>query len=65
MNGVLTVKKAAELWGKDRSTIQKAIDRGEFKVTEVERQGGTWLLKESGMRRVYGKLPEIKRGGNE
>lgn len=54
-NTEMTIKEIAELWELDTSTLRKAIERGEFKEGEYRKSGGTWLIRKSAVRRVYGE----------
>lgn len=58
LNDVMTVKEAAEEWGKDVSTVRYACSQGKFTEKEARKSGGTWLIVKSGMERLYGKLLE-------
>ncbi|WP_123926921.1 helix-turn-helix domain-containing protein [Thermodesulfitimonas autotrophica] len=51
---MLTLKEAAEEWGVADATIRQYILKRKFRANEVRKSGGTWLVKRSAMRRVFG-----------
>ena len=60
---VMTAAEAAELWGKDPSTVQNACSGyrkspPRFLPTEARKAGRIWLVTRAGMRRVFGPKPE-------
>ena len=54
---VYTTTEASLLWGKEESTIRKAISNGKFvKWIEYRKAGRITLITKSAMQRVYGEL---------
>ncbi|WP_142415389.1 helix-turn-helix domain-containing protein [Hathewaya massiliensis] len=54
---VYTTTEAALLWGKDESTIRKAIQNGKFEQWfDYRKAGRITLITKDAMERVYGKL---------
>lgn len=51
---IITSAQAAELWGKDESTIKKACQNGRFLPHEFRKKGRDWLVTRAGMERLYG-----------
>ncbi|MEW6226578.1 MAG: helix-turn-helix domain-containing protein [Bacillota bacterium] len=51
---VVALKEAAEEWGVADATIRQYILKGKFRPGEARKSGGTWLVKRSAMRRVFG-----------
>lgn len=62
LDEVMTVKEAAELWGKSIVTVRQACygykkAAPRFTDNEVCRSGSTWLITKEGMTRVFGSMP--------
>ena len=55
---VLTAVEAAELYGKEESTVKKACQVGRFHAHEARKTGKVWLVTRAGMERLYGPQPE-------
>lgn len=60
---VMTAAEAAELWGKDPSTVQNACSGyrkapPRFLPTEARKAGRIWLVTRAGMIRVFGPKHE-------
>ena len=55
LNSILSIQEAAELWGKDDSTLRKAITDGRFDESEFRKTGRNYIIKKSAMERVYGE----------
>lgn len=54
---VFNTTEAAILWGKDESTIRKAIQNGKFEQwSDYRKSGRITLITRRAMERVYGKL---------
>lgn len=54
---VLTITEAAELWGKEVSTLRRVIKNGKFTYgIDYRKSGSTWLITKTAMEKVYGKL---------
>ncbi|UYL93730.1 putative regulatory protein [Parageobacillus phage vB_PtoS_NIIg3.2] len=51
---VYTAQEAAEKWGLAEVTVRQWIHRGKFRVNEVRKSAGTWLVTHAGMVRVVG-----------
>ena len=51
---VYTAREAEEKWGVGYNTVNKWINRGKFRVNEVRKSAGTWLVTHEGMVRVAG-----------
>lgn len=55
---ILSISEAAELWGKDASTLRRVFTRKNFVYgVDVKRVGNQWLVRKSSMQRVYGEPP--------
>lgn len=52
---VLSLQEAAELYGKDDSTLRKAIADGRFSPNEYRKTGRNYIITKSALERVYGK----------
>lgn len=55
---VLTFSEATEKWGLSNSTLRKSQEEGRFLPGETRKSGGTWLVTESAMYRLYGEPKE-------
>ena len=54
---VLTITEAAELWGKEVSTLRRVIKNNKFTYeVDYRKSGSTWLITKTAMEKVYGKL---------
>lgn len=55
---VITLKEAAELWGKDSSTLRRTIPNSKILQEGIDyrRTDKVWLIRKSAMEKVYGKL---------
>ena len=51
---VLTFAEATKLWGLGHSTLREAAKHSRFLPGEIRKSGGTWLVTEEAMRRLYG-----------
>lgn len=65
LKDVMTIKEAAELWGRPVATIKAACmgQKGyppRFRPDECRQSGSIWLITRAGMERLYGKQPEKK-----
>ncbi len=59
INEVLTIKEAADLWGKEVSTLRRVIQGNKFiEGADYRKSGSTWLITREAMERVYGKLED-------
>ena len=58
---VLTFSEATKRWGLGHSTLREAAKHSRFLPGEIRKSGGTWLVTEEAMRRLYG---EPKGGKN-
>lgn len=56
LKSTLSTQEAAEKWGKDDSTIRKAIINGKFYPYEYRKTGRNYIITKSAMERVFGKL---------
>ena len=55
---ILSITEAAELWGKDTSTLRRVFTRKNFVYgVDVKRVGNQQLVRKSSMQRVYGDPP--------
>lgn len=53
----ITLKEAAELWGKSSSTLRRVIKGKNFKEEfDYKKEGRDWHIKRSAMERVYGQI---------
>lgn len=52
---VYTAQEAAEKWGLAEVTVRQWIHRGKFRVNEVRKSAGTWLVAHGGMVRIAGE----------
>lgn len=55
LDSVLSLQEAAELYGKDDSTLRKAIADGRFSPNEYRKTGRNYIITKSALERVYGK----------
>lgn len=57
---VFTFKEAAELWGKDASTLRRTIVANNklIKGIDYRMSGGVWLVTKEGMEKIYGKIKD-------
>ena len=55
LDSVLSLQEAAELYGKDDSTLRKAIADGRFSPNEYRKTGRNYIITKEGLERVYGK----------
>lgn len=55
LDSVLSLQEAAELYGKDDSTLRRAISSGRFSPDEYRKTGRNYIILKSAMERVYGK----------
>ena len=65
LKDVMTIKEAADLWGRPGATIKAACmgQKGyppRFREDECRQSGSIWLITRAGMERLYGKQPEKK-----
>lgn len=61
---VVTINEATKLWGKEASTLRRAMI-SRFKESERRKSGKDWLVLYDAMIRVYGKPlhdPEEEEG---
>lgn len=58
---VMTFAEATKRWGLGHSTLREAAKHSRFLPGETRKSGGTWLVTEEAMRRLYG---EPKGGEN-
>lgn len=58
---VMTFAEATKRWGLGHSTLREAAKHNRFLPGEIRKSGGTWLVTEEAMRRLYG---EPKGGKN-
>jgi excisionase family DNA binding protein len=56
--GVLTIQKAAEIYGVHQSTIHRAIKEGKIKSVDYEKQKGIYIIRESAVKKLYKKKKE-------
>ena len=61
LESVLTFSEATEKWGLGHSTLREAAKHSRFLPGEIRKSGGTWLVTEKAMKRLYG---EPKGGKN-
>lgn len=61
LESVLTFAEATKRWGLGHSTLREAAKHNRFMPGEIRKSGGTWLVTEKAMRRLYG---EPKGGKN-
>jgi hypothetical protein len=54
-DGILTFAEAQENWGLGDSTLREAVRNDRFHEGEIRKSGGTWLITEAAMRRLYGE----------
>ena len=59
INLVYTAAEAAQLWSLEKSTVRAACNNGRFTPQEARKSGGTWIITEAAMTRVYGPI-EVK-----
>ena len=52
---IMTFSEAQKKWGLGKSTLREAQRNNRFKEGEVRKSGGTWLVTEAAMRRLYGE----------
>ena len=55
LDSVLSLQEAAEMYGKDDSTLRKAIADGRFSPNEFRKTGRNYIITKVGLERVYGK----------
>ena len=55
LDSVLSLQEAAKLYGKDDSTLRKAIADGRFSPNEYRKTGRNYIITKEGLERVYGK----------
>ena len=55
LDSVLSLQEAAKLYGKDDSTLRKAIADGRFFPNEFRKTGRNYIVTRAGLERVYGK----------
>lgn len=54
---ILSLKEAAAIWGKEESTIRKAIAAGRLiKGEECEKYGKQWVVTVDGMAKAFCKV---------
>lgn len=59
---ILSIGEAAQMWGKETSTLRRVFTRRNFVYgVDVKRVGNQWLVRKSSMIRVYGE-PKEKEG---
>lgn len=68
LDEVMTVKEAAERWGKAGITVRQACSGykrapSRFFPGEIRQSGSTWLIRVDAMTRVFG--PEPKHNDND
>jgi hypothetical protein len=51
---VMTFAEATKRWGLGHSTLREAAKHNRFLPDEIRKSGGTWLVTEEAMRRMYG-----------
>ena len=61
LESVLTFAEATKRWGLGHSTLREAAKYSRFLPGEIRKSGGTWLVTEKAMRRLYGD----PKGGKE
>ena len=61
LKSVLTFSEATKRWGLGHSTLREAAKHNRFLPDEIRKFGGTWLVTEKAMKRLYG---EPKGGKN-
>jgi len=55
-DGLLSLKDAADIWGKDDSVLRKAIATGKLiENVDVKKFGKQWVVTVEAMERLYGK----------
>jgi hypothetical protein len=52
---VMTFSEAAEKWNLGDSTLREAVRNNRFNDGEIRKSGGTWLITEAAMKRLYGE----------
>jgi len=57
---VMTFAEATEKWGLGHSTLREAAKHNRFLPGETRKSGGTWLVTEEAMRRLYGEPKRVK-----
>ena len=58
-DGLLALNEAARIWGKDDSTLRRAIASGKFKDgLDVKKFGKQWVISTDAMLREYGQPPK-------
>ena len=57
---VLTFAEATKHWGLGHSTLREAAKYNRFLPGEIRKSGGTWLVTEKAMRRLYGEPKGVK-----
>ena len=57
---VLTFAEAAKRWGLGHSTLREAAKHNRFLPGEIRKSGGTWLVTEEAMKRLYGEPKRVK-----
>ena len=59
---ILSIGEAAQMWGKETSTLRRVFTRRNFVYgVDVKRVGNQWLVRKSSMIRVYAE-PKNKEG---
>jgi len=57
---VLTFAEATKRWGLGHSTLREAAKHSRFLSGEIRKSGGTWLVTEEAMKRLYGEPKGVK-----
>lgn len=52
---VMTFAEATKRWGLGHSTLREAAKHSRFLPGEIRKSGGTWLVTEEAMKRLYGE----------
>ena len=52
---VLTFAEATKRWGLGHSTLRESVRHNRFLPGETRKSGGTWLVTEKAMKRLYGE----------
>ena len=60
LKSVLTFSEATKRWGLGHSTLREAAKYSRFLPGEIRKSGGTWLVTEEAMKRLYGEPKRVK-----
>ena len=57
---VMTFAEATKRWGLGHSTLREAAKYSRFLPGEIRKSGGTWMVTEKAMKRLYGEPKGVK-----